>query len=141
MVSVILDTNIILDYLSATREQHSEAVDLLEQLLESETYEPVILAGSIKDAYYILCRHFGARREQLVRDRLDTFRQVVTTAELTNEVLDRAFASDEPDVEDGIVRATAELRSAAAVVTRDREAYARSSVPSMTAWEFLQRML
>ncbi|WP_288738142.1 PIN domain-containing protein [uncultured Enorma sp.] len=141
MASVVLDTNIILDYLSPARERHLDAVDLLEQLLESDVYEPTILAASIKDTYYILCRHFGARREEQVRDRLDAFRQIMTVAELTGEVLDRAFASDEPDLEDGIVRATAELLSAAAIVTRDREAYGSSTVPSMTAREFLQRML
>ena len=141
MADVILDTNIILDYLSATREKHLEAVDVLEQLLESDTYEPVILAASIKDACCILCRHFGNRREALVRERLDAFRQVVSVAELSFDVLDRAFASDEPDLEDGIVRTTAELRGAAAIITRDRSAYGSSTVPSMTAKEFLQQML
>ena len=138
---MVLDTNIILDYLSATREQHLDAVDVLEQLLESTCYEPVILAASIKDAYYILCRHYGAAREQLVRERLDAFRRIVTVSELTTDVLDRALASDEPDLEDGIVRATAELRDAVAIVTHDQAAYASSSVPSMTAYEFMKRML
>ena len=141
LADVILDTNIVLDYLSATREKHLEAVDVLEQLLESDRYEPVILAASIKDAYYILCRHFGARREALVRERLNVFRRVVSVAELSLDVLDRAFASDEPDLEDGIVRATAELRGAAAIITRDRSAYGSSAVPSMTAKDFLEQML
>ena len=131
----------MLDYLSPTREMHLDAVSALEQLLESDTYEPVILAASIKDAYHIMCRQYGQRREELVRDRLDCFRQIVTVVELTNEVLDRAFSSDEPDLEDGIVRATAELRGAAAIITRDNTAYTSSTVPSMTAREFLQRML
>ena len=140
MADVVLDTNIILDYLCPTREKHLDAVDVLEQLLGSDVYEPVILEASIKDAYYILCRHYGKRREELVRDRLDALRQIVGVAELTDEVLDRAFSCDEADLEDGIVRATAELRSAAAIITRDQTAYARSSVPSMTAREFLQRL-
>ncbi|WP_308615901.1 PIN domain-containing protein [uncultured Enorma sp.] len=141
MADIILDTNIMLDYLSPTREMHLDAVSALEQLLESDTYEPVILAASIKDAYYIMCRQYGQRREELVRDRLDCFRQIVTVVELTSEVLDRAFSSDEPDLENGIVRATAELRGAAAIITRDNMAYTSSTVPSMTAREFLQRML
>lgn len=131
----------MLDYLSPTREMHLDAVSALEQLLESDTYEPVILAASIKDAYHIMCRQYGQWREELVRDRLDCFQQIVTVVELTNEVLDRAFSSDEPDLEDGIVRATAELRGAAAIITRDNTAYTSSTVPSMTAREFLQRML
>ena len=131
----------MLDYLSPTREMHLDAVSALEQLLESDTYEPVILAASIKDAYHIMCRQYGQRHEGLVRDRLDCFRQIVTVVELTSEVLDRAFSSDEPDLEDGIVRATAELRGAAAIITHDNTAYTSSTVPSMTAREFLQRML
>ena len=117
-----------------------KSYNLIKEVLGSDVYEPVILAASIKDAYYILCHHYGKRREELVRDRLDAFRQIVEVAELTNEVLDRAFSCDEANLEDGIVRATAELRSAAAIITRDQTAYARSSVPSMAAREFLQRL-
>ena len=77
----------------------------------------------------------------LAEERLEAFRQIVAAVELTDEVLDRAFSSDEPDLEDGIVRATAELRHAVAIVTRDGKAYAASAIPSMTAREFLQRKL
>ena len=131
MARVVLDTNIILDYLSATRERHRDAVDLLEVLLSSEDKSPVVLAASIKDAYYILCRHY--HNERVVRSRLNDFRSLMEVAELTVPVLDAAFASDEPDLEDGIVRATAELLGAEAIVTRDASAYAGSSVPSMDA--------
>ena len=91
MASVILDTNIIIDYLSPTRAFHSDAVDVLEVLLSSPDKEPVVLAACLKDVYYILCRQY--RHESAVRDRLNGFRQVVSVAELTNEVLDRAFGS------------------------------------------------
>lgn len=138
MASVILDTNIIIDYLSLTRAFHSDAVDVLEVLLSSPDKEPVVLAACLKDVYYILCRQY--HHESAVRDRLNGFRQVVSVAELTNEVLDRAFGSDEPDVEDGIVRATAELMSAEAIITRDDAAYKTSRVPSMTAREYCMLM-
>ena len=48
-------------------------------------------------------------------------------------MLDAAFSSDEPDLEDAIVRSTAELLGAKAIITRDATAYARSSVPRMDA--------
>ena len=127
----MLDTNIILDYLSATRERHHDAVDLLEVLLSSADKTPVILATGIKDAYYILCRHY--HDEVLVRARLDDFRALMEVAELTGSVLDAVFASDGPDLEGGIVRATAELLDAEAIVTRDASAYRGSRVPSMDA--------
>ena len=131
MTRVVLDTNVVLDYLSATRPRHLDAVDLLECLLSSGDVMAVVPAGSIKDAYYILCRHY--RDERIVRSRIDDFRGLVEIAELTIPVLDAAFSSDEPDLEDAIVRSTAELLGARAIITRDATAYARSSVPSMDA--------
>lgn len=138
MAKVVLDTNIVLDYLSATREKHKDAADLLEVLLADGVAEPIVPAGCIKDVYYILCRHY--RNEALVRGRLDDFRRVVTVAELNQEVLDRAFASDEPDLEDGIVRATAELAGADAIITRDAAAYRNSIVPSMDAGAYCMQL-
>lgn len=130
MAKVVLDTNIVLDYLSSKREHHHDAVDLLETLFCDDD-EPIVPAGCIKDAYYILCRHY--HDEGLVRMRLDGFRRVVQVAELTNAIFDLAFSSDEPDLEDGIVRATAELHDAVAIITRDARAYRGSTVPSMDA--------
>ena len=131
MTRVVLDTNVVLDYLSATRPRHLDAVDLLECLLSSGDVRAVVPAGSIKDAYSILCRHY--RSEKIVRSRIDDFRRLVEIAELTVPVLDAAFSSDEPDLEDAVVRSTAELLGAKAIITRDATAYARSSVPSMDA--------
>lgn len=137
LARVVLDTNVILDYLSAKREHHRDAVDLLEELFYNDG-EVVIPAGCIKDAYYILCRHY--HDEEIVRLRLDGFRQVVQVAELTNAVLDVAFSSNEPNLEDGMVRATAELCGADAIITRDERAYRASTVPSMDARTYLSRL-
>ena len=49
MTRVVLDTNIVLDYLSATRPRHLDAVNLLECLLSSEDTAAVIPAGSVED--------------------------------------------------------------------------------------------
>lgn len=133
MAKVLLDTNIILDYLSASRPCHHDAVDALEGIFEAG-HTPAVSMGSIKDAYCILCRKY--KMEELVRDRLHGFLDIVDVVELTNDVMEQAFASDEPDFEDGIVRATAELIDAAAIITRDAVAFKASSVPSMDARAF-----
>lgn len=138
MARVVLDTNIILDYLSAKRERHGDAVRLLEALFSSSDKTPVILAAGIKDAYCILCRHY--HDEPLVRSRLDDFRSLMDVADLTGPVLDGAFLSEEPDLEDGIVRATAELLGAEAIVTRDSSAYRESSVPAMDARAYCESL-
>lgn len=137
MTRVVLDTNVVLDYLSATRPRHLDAVELLECLLSSEDTAAVVPAGSVRDAYYILCRHYHS--EKVVRSRIDDFRRLVEIAELTVPVLDAALSSDEPDLEGAIVRSTAELLGAKAIITRDATAYACSSVPSMDARAYCSR--
>lgn len=132
---VVVDTNIILDYLSASRPNHFEAVDFFSAVLDEGDIEAVVLAGSLKDVYYIMCRAY--KNPALVRRRLDDFREVVSVYDLTGEVLDAAFACDEPDLEDAIVRASAELMGARAIITRDASAFGSSSVPSMNAREFV----
>lgn len=134
MASIVLDTNIVIDYLSSTRPCHQEAVDLLTAVVESDDLDAVIPAASLKDIYYVLCRQYHS--EGVIRQRLDDLRAVVDVEDLTTSILDTAFASDEPDFEDGIVRATAETVGAVAIITRDKDAYARSSVPAMPALAF-----
>ena len=53
----------------------------------------------------ILCRHY--HDESLVRSRFDDFRSLMGVVDLTGPLLDGAFSSEGPDLDDGIVRATA----------------------------------
>ncbi len=130
----MVDTNIILDYLSASRPCHFEAVDLFCEALETGDFEAYVLAGSLKDVYYIMCRAY--KNPALVKQRLNDFRRFVHVFDLSGEVLDAAFESDEPDLEDAIVRASAELMGARAIITRDVKAFRGSTVPSMDARSF-----
>lgn len=61
-------------------------------------------------------------------------------ADLTGLALDDAFSSEEPDQDDGIVRATAELLGAEVIVTRDSSACWESSVPAMGARGYCERL-
>lgn len=125
----------VLDYLSSSRPEHLAAVDLFEALFETEA-EVLVPAGSLKDAYHILCRKY--RDEQIVRERLWGFSQIVELGELTHEVAELAFSLDEPNLEDGIVRATAELAGVEAIITRDAGAFERSFVPAMTPAQYCE---
>lgn len=137
MARVLLDTNVILDYLCATRPCHAQAVELLYSVLESPDGVLVVSASSLKDVYYIMCRCY--HDEAIVRERLHDFLDIVELEGLTRPVVEAAFASDEPDLEDGLVRATAELSGVDAIITRDVAAFADSPVPAMDAAAYLAR--
>ncbi len=62
---------------------------------------------------------------------------LVAVAPVSAEECDRSLRSNEPDFEDGLVRACAELNGADFIITRDEDAFAGSKVKSATAKEFL----
>ena len=90
---------------------------------------------SFKDVYYVAeCAH----GERWARDAVRKLMGMLAIAPVDWEVCDRALSSDEPDFEDGIIRACAELNGADAIVTHDKDAFAHSLVRSVTAAEYLE---
>ncbi len=62
----------------------------------------------------------------------------VILAPVSAETLDAALRSNEPDFEDGIVRAVAEIEGMDFILTRDAKAFAGSRVRSMTCSQYLR---
>lgn len=134
MSRLFLDTNILLDLVSDSRPHSEESAALLAKAIADEE-ELVAGAGSLKDVYYVLVK--ATHDEPRARRSLALIRGLVTIASLTDGVVARALSSDEPDFEDGIVRASAEMSGADLIVTHDRAAFATSAVPKASALEAL----
>lgn len=58
-----------------------------------------------------------------------------------HRVIFNALDSDEPDYEDGLIRAAAEALQVDALITYDKKAFKYSSIPSMTAEEAAAALL
>lgn len=133
---VLLDTNILLDYLDARRSEHDTTRWLVRAIL-SRGGAPVAPASSYKDVYYILRRSLGGEKDAraLVRGLVECV--PISPIELRGADLAPAVTSDEPDFEDGLVRQLAERERLAAIVTRDASAFRSSFVPVFTPQEML----
>lgn len=90
---------------------------------------------SLKDVYYITSKIYG---EDKARELVRSLMRLLVIAPVDAEVCNMALASNEPDFEDGIIRACAELNGADFIITRDAAAFANSKVRSVTATEYLQ---
>ena len=134
MSKLLLDTNVLLDFADATRPEQEFAVRLLASIFRGEN-EAAIAASSLKDAYYILCKFQG---EQAARDWVRVFVRAIPVEQLDVEICATALDSDEPDYEDGCIRAIAERAQVDFIITRDKRAFARSWVKSYSAREFLE---
>lgn len=133
MYRILLDTNILLDSIIPNRPQHDEALALLKWCNGSGDYGFAV-ATSFNDAYCVLCRAYS---EAIAREALENLLSLVAVAPVSAEECDRSLRSNEPDFEDGLIRACAELNGADFIVTRDRDAFAGGKVRSVTAKEFL----
>ena len=123
MIKALLDTNVLIDYMVPDRAGSSCAARIIEAAGQGR-YEAIVSAGSLKDSYYIVRKHFG---DDLVRKYLSAIMDLMEVAPMDRAACTLALASDEPDFEDGLVRIAAETASADFIVTRDAAAFSTSS--------------
>ena len=132
---VVLDLNVVLDVL-LTRHDSLECFEVLS-LARSGAIEAVLPAHALSTIYYI-------SRKQLsdadVRQELRSILRMMTVASLSQEAVERALDSPLSDFEDAIVLETAKEVNAEVIVTRNVNDFALSSIPAMTAREFMERM-
>ena len=134
---VLLDTNIMLD-LALTR---PEGFDAAATIAEAIAYEEVIgcvCATSLKDMYYILTKAMGERD---ARTYIEAVMGDFVICGVDYALCRQVIASDEPDFEDGIIRACAENAGVDFIITRDAAAFARSPVKAMTSQEYVDLFL
>ena len=123
MIRALLDTNVLIDFMVPDRPGSPCAARIVDAAGEGR-FEAVVSAGSLKDAYYIVRKHFG---DALVREYLSALMDLAEIAPIDRAACTTALASDEPDFEDGLVRAAAETARADFIVTRDAAAFEGSA--------------
>ena len=134
MCRILFDTNALMDTLDPSRPGCHESRELLN-LCNGESDYGMACDLSLKDVYYISRKMYGG---DLARNAVRRLMGLLVIAPVDAEICDMALNSDEPDFEDGIIRACAELNGADFIITRDKAAFAHSKVRSVTAAEYLE---
>ena len=127
-----LDTNTLVYSLHQGAPKHKEVNDFLEHCL-SENSHCYFLSSSLKDAYYILCRHYLSEVD--ARQSINMLRETLDMVDLNATIVDDAFESDEPDFEDALIRSAAESLQVDAIISYVEEAFKNSFIPKLTAEE------
>ena len=130
---VLFDTNALIDAVDESRAHSEEACRALEYCngggdlgLASPT--------SLNDAYYTLRKLYG---EPWARAAIKHLLDLLVVMPFDGEGCLIAAESNEPDFEDGMIRATAELNHVSFILTRDRAAFNNSTVRKVTCREYL----
>lgn len=130
---LLIDTNILLDAAMSERPCWSAAALLMDELAYNEA-EGYIAATSLKDVYYVLTKYAD---EQSAREFVCAAMDLFNIVEVNASICRMAAASDEPDFEDGLVRACAESIPADFIISRDEGAFARSALKRLSAQDYL----
>lgn len=134
---VLFDTNILLDAIDERRPESQEACFALKQCSGGGDLG-LVSSGSLKDVYYVLSKRFG---EEKARKAVGLFLDLLVVAPVGEEECLLALKSNEPDFEDGQVRAAAELNDVSIILTRDAGAFGYSMVRTMTCAEYRDLIL
>lgn len=130
---LLFDTNALLDAVMPGRPQHDEVLRVIRRC-NGEGDLGMVCPLSLKDAYYVLEREYD---EPTARRAIEFLTGLLVICPVSAEECDMSLRSNEPDFEDGLVRAVAELEGADFIVTRDTGAFSKSKVRSVSASEYL----
>ena len=121
-----MDTSVLLDALDSRRPQSEEACRVLRHC-----------NGGGATAYVddVLAKAHGA---EAARRGVGYLMGLVVIAPMGSEDCDVSLRSDEPDFEDGLVRACAELNGIDFILTRDAKAFDRSTVRAVNCAKYLE---
>lgn len=131
---VLFDTNILIDAADDTRE-HTEVACLALKQCNGSGDMGIATPSSLNDAYYIMKKMYN---EKWAREAIRHLLELVVVMPFGPEECIIASESNEPDFEDGLVRAAAELNDVDFILTRDAKAFKHSRIRSITCEEYLE---
>jgi predicted nucleic acid-binding protein len=124
MISVLLDTNVVLDVL-LDRQPHAKHSLAVWAHIESGRMRGFLLAHAIITIHYLVRRELGeSRATRVVASLLAVF----SVAPVNDKVLAEALTSTSPDFEDAVMAAAARHVHCTFIVTRDPRGFKGSIV-------------
>ncbi len=120
-----VDTNVLLDIASDARKGFHDDAILFYGAAGKNDVKLYASVAVLKDVYYVLCRNYCDKSK--AREAIRFFMETFTIVDLTETMAATALDSDEPDFEDGLIRAAAELCECRYIVSRDAEAFKNST--------------
>lgn len=131
MKNIFLDTNFIIDYF--VREDFNEEAEKLLQLGESQTLKFYISYLSVANFAYIMRKLPVSQLNDIILRICDIFQVVDNTRDQILLTLQSGFK----DFEDGLQHQCALASNCDCIISRNKKDFVTSSIPVMTASEFL----
>ena len=135
-MQILLDTNILMDYLTE-RDPFFPAAHKIISGCKNKQYDGVVAAHSIVDMFFILRKHFSnAERRQM----LLAFFEILTVEAVDEGKLRLALENESfTDFEDCLQAECAKSAQVDYIITRNGKDYALSDIPVLSPEQFIEK--
>ena len=135
-MKVLLDTNIVLDYLGANQGFTEDAESVFELAARRNDIK-FVSSSAITDILYVLRR--AVKDRAMVRRKYESLRKKISILPVTEKDIDRAFARDWKDFEDAVQYTVAESNGVHCIITRNKRDFEEDRIPVYSPMEFIER--
>lgn len=137
-MTILLDTNIILDYIAERPFSKSETKQIFEMIF-SRKINGIIAAHSITNLWYILRKTCtDPERREIINTLLECFE----IAEINKTIIQNAINRNNfSDFEDCLQDECAKTYKADYIITRDKDDFTTSLIPTLFPTEFLNNFV
>ena len=136
-MNVILDTNIVIDAITAREPFREKSQDIIRSASKKE-FKGAITTSTITDIYYIADKYFKDKEKTTSEvKKLFLLFDVIT---VTKEDCLRAFETGIKDYEDSLLSVCAFKWNANFIVTRNSEDFSNSVISAISPEEFLLKL-
>jgi predicted nucleic acid-binding protein len=136
-VRVLIDTNIVLDFL-LQREPFFQDAELLFQAIDAGQLTGYVTATTLTDIFYISRKH--TRSIEQARQAVSETLTAMVICPIDRAVLESAFNSGLFDFEDAVQIFGAVAQGLDAILTRDNKGFLSSPIPVLSIQELLQQL-
>jgi predicted nucleic acid-binding protein len=132
-VTVLFDTNVLMDVLLGREPFAHESAQVLNQVVIGAV-TGLICASTVTTVFYLASKEAGKKVAMLQVRRLLALYEV---ASVTRSVLDAALNINSPDFEDAVLAEAAHQAGAQAIITRNLKDFVHSPVRAYTPRQWL----
>lgn len=133
-MKVLLDTNIVLDYLGANQGFTEEADEVFDLSIRRKDIR-FVSSSAITDIIYVLRR--AVKDKEIVKAKYKSFRKKIDILSVTERDIDVAFSRDWKDFEDAVQYTVAESNGVDCIITRNKKDFEEDEIPCYSPNEFV----
>lgn len=134
-MKVLLDTNVVLDYLGANQGFTEDAEKVFDIAAKRNDIK-LVSSSAITDILYVLRR--AVKDPILVRRKYESLRKKINILSVTEYDIDKAFSRNWKDFEDAVQYTVAETNHVNCIVTRNKKDYEEDLIPIYSPTEFIE---